>query len=193
MSAFAVYRIYDAAGTCMYVGCSNNPWGRVARHGKRADLPAPIASVEIENYTSHLEALAAELATIKALRPALNVTGLTDRDQRAPSGLRESAVLTMMTDLGRATTSAELSHLLGVDAKTMVYRLFHKGLLSRVGQTGGGRNVGRPAYIVVLADSAADYLERAKTAEADADQLNLDMQRAFAQYDIDLACCVGAA
>lgn len=77
-----VYRVYDAEGRLLYVGCTKDPVTRLRSHFGQARTPTPwwrlSANYSIEAFNSHKAALAAEARAIVAEHPMFNVD-LTDR------------------------------------------------------------------------------------------------------------------
>jgi predicted GIY-YIG superfamily endonuclease len=74
---YVVYRILNASGDVIYVGCTGDLNARMAHH--RVQSPWWSEASEIHTGLPILDrrdALAAELALIKTLRPKHNVTGL---------------------------------------------------------------------------------------------------------------------
>lgn len=63
-----VYRLFDAAGQLLYVGCTMNGASRLGSH---RDKPwwTQVASASFEHFSSYAEASRAEYAAIEAERP----------------------------------------------------------------------------------------------------------------------------
>ena len=71
-----VYRFFDADGALLYVGCTYNMIARKSQHRKKTPWFGDVARIEIEEFSSRLEADLAELEYIRAERPRYNVTGV---------------------------------------------------------------------------------------------------------------------
>jgi predicted GIY-YIG superfamily endonuclease len=67
-----VYRCYDAEGTLLYVGLSNNLVGRIAKH-KRRDWWPDVASLETVEYPDRESAQYAERDAIHHEKPVHNL------------------------------------------------------------------------------------------------------------------------
>lgn len=70
----AVYRLYDAAGTLLYIGSAYNPERRYRQHGTKPWWPL-VARRAKEWHQSKADAYAAEMAAIATERPAHNHMG----------------------------------------------------------------------------------------------------------------------
>lgn len=68
----SVYRHFDADGQLLYIGCSINPLQRLESHKQQSDWFDSIATVTIENYRTHSEALAIEASAILGEQPLYN-------------------------------------------------------------------------------------------------------------------------
>jgi hypothetical protein len=156
---FTVYRLFDADGSCIYVGCSEDPWARVKAHARRPDLTDLIARVEMSYHNSSAEAFAHEAEEIRRLTPALNVRMLIPVPQpRHPDGALRERVIAAMSDIGEPTTSKVLAEKIGARATsvaTLLLRLRGEEVVRTVGTTGGGKDNGRPMYLVELVGGAA--------------------------------------
>lgn len=68
----SVYRMYDSAGTLLYVGCTGHLPVRLDQH--RQDKPwwAGVSTVEVEHFPNFAAARAAEAQAIRDERPVHN-------------------------------------------------------------------------------------------------------------------------
>ena len=73
MDSTAVYRLYNAAGVLLYVGCTRNLPARMASHRAGKPWAGEIARTEVAWYDTRSGALAAETAAIIAEDPRHNV------------------------------------------------------------------------------------------------------------------------
>ena len=69
----ALYRLYDRAGTLLYVGISNDVHGRIRTHRMEKAWGSLIADSRIEFYATRVSALDAEATAIRRERPRFNV------------------------------------------------------------------------------------------------------------------------
>lgn len=67
-----VYRLFDADGRLLYVGCTKLYRSRRQQHRSRAEFRAEIASEQVESYPTMREALDAERLAIWDERPIYN-------------------------------------------------------------------------------------------------------------------------
>ena len=74
-----MYRLYDEAGSLLYVGASSTPAARLMEHRDKAWWPA-IDSMTVEQFNSRREALVAETAAIGSERPRYNRRRSIDSD-----------------------------------------------------------------------------------------------------------------
>lgn len=72
MSAAVVYRMRDAQGDLLYVGCSTQLPGRLQTHAREKGWWDDIARIDVEHFDSHAEAVAAEVLAIAAEQPLHN-------------------------------------------------------------------------------------------------------------------------
>ncbi|MFF7476646.1 GIY-YIG nuclease family protein [Streptomyces sp. NPDC008092] len=71
----AVYRIYDNAGSLLYVGMGNNPMNRWSSHAARHTWWSEAASFRVEWYATRQEAQAVEKTAIRSEDPKRNIHG----------------------------------------------------------------------------------------------------------------------
>lgn len=89
-----LYRLYDAEGRLLYVGCSINWMSRLMHHKvvKAREWWTDIARAELTRYDSRTEAMEAEFAAIRDEDPLHNgqvpVRLLTDDDLTAQRRIR---------------------------------------------------------------------------------------------------------
>jgi len=92
----AVYRLYDAPGTLLYVGVTDNPTARFAEHAKVKPWWPAVARKTMAWHDSRTEALEAETLAIASEQPLHNHAGRPkapgirgkDRHKRAPVRVR---------------------------------------------------------------------------------------------------------
>lgn len=72
-TAAAVYRMYNAAGDLLYIGCSPDPCGRWQEHSKFKPWGRTVTTISVEWFDSKAEALEAEKAAIQAEAPEWNI------------------------------------------------------------------------------------------------------------------------
>jgi predicted GIY-YIG superfamily endonuclease len=72
----ALYRLYGADGTLLYVGITFDPKTRFWQHGDRKEWWWEVARNTVTWYRSRYDALRAETAAIKTERPLYNTRGL---------------------------------------------------------------------------------------------------------------------
>ena len=72
-----LYRAYDSADRLLYVGISDDPWGRLAQHGGGAGSGWTRHAVKLtfETYVDRETASAAELSAIRNDDPVWNMKG----------------------------------------------------------------------------------------------------------------------
>jgi hypothetical protein len=83
VSAQYVYRVYDTACELIYVGCTNDLFGRLAVHEEESWWAPQVAKVAAKVYPTAKSGLAAELKAIHTEHPRWNVKGRrwkTNRD-----------------------------------------------------------------------------------------------------------------
>lgn len=68
-----LYRHFDSSGRLLYVGISLSPIERLRKHSETSHWTRSIAKVEIEDYPTRAEALAAEKTVIQAELPLHNI------------------------------------------------------------------------------------------------------------------------
>lgn len=85
-----VYRHFDAAGALLYVGVSLSAIQRLAQHADNSHWFAQIARVEIQNFNSREEALAAERRAIADESPKHNIKRPKEAKQQ-PQAIEASA------------------------------------------------------------------------------------------------------
>jgi predicted GIY-YIG superfamily endonuclease/antitoxin (DNA-binding transcriptional repressor) of toxin-antitoxin stability system len=91
----ALYRLYDAAGTLLYIGISHQPDVRFEQHAKLKDWWPRVARREVEWFDDRPSAAAAEAAAIRREDPERNGTyslrrkRRTVRDEVTADGTRE--------------------------------------------------------------------------------------------------------
>jgi excinuclease UvrABC nuclease subunit len=68
-----LYRHFAADGTLLYVGISLSAFQRLAQHRSRAHWFEQIARVEMEQFATREEALAAERVAIEHEKPLFNI------------------------------------------------------------------------------------------------------------------------
>lgn len=68
----AVYRMRNAAGDCLYVGCSTSPWARLAQLRQQADWPTQVVNIDVAWFPDRATALVAETKAIRAESPPHN-------------------------------------------------------------------------------------------------------------------------
>lgn len=69
----AVYRLYDANDTLLYVGVATAPDARLKAHSKHKSWWGDVARTSLDWYPDRETALAAETAAIRSERPKYNV------------------------------------------------------------------------------------------------------------------------
>jgi predicted GIY-YIG superfamily endonuclease len=74
----ALYRHFDALGTLLYVGISNNHLRRLAQHQEGAKWAEQIARVAIERFPTRQAALEAESQAIALYRDYSDVTHMLE-------------------------------------------------------------------------------------------------------------------
>lgn len=88
----ALYRFYNGAGELLYVGITNDPPRRFAKHRGEKSWWTEVANITISHYPSRDALLDAERASIKAERPLYNIRlngGHTPLERATlPRGLR---------------------------------------------------------------------------------------------------------
>ncbi|MFI2761350.1 type II toxin-antitoxin system prevent-host-death family antitoxin [Streptomyces echinatus] len=91
----ALYRLYDADGTLLYIGISHDPNARFEQHAKLKDWWPLVAQREVEWFDDRPTAATAEAEAIRSEDPEHNGTYSLRRDRRtardvvAHDGLRE--------------------------------------------------------------------------------------------------------
>ncbi|MBI2698647.1 MAG: GIY-YIG nuclease family protein [Mycobacterium sp.] len=70
----ALYRIFDADDALLYVGITNNPYGRAMDHVRLRPWARRISYITFEHYDDRNELNAAEREAIAAEGPEFNVT-----------------------------------------------------------------------------------------------------------------------
>jgi predicted GIY-YIG superfamily endonuclease len=68
-----LYRLYDSAGTLLYVGIAGNPGRRFEQHRKDKPWWGEVAEIKVAHYPTRAEAAHAETAAIKTERPRHNI------------------------------------------------------------------------------------------------------------------------
>lgn len=68
-----LYRHFDAGGELLYVGISLHAVVRLTAHKSQSAWFKDIVRIEIENYSSRMEAIRAEIEAIKTEKPIYNV------------------------------------------------------------------------------------------------------------------------
>lgn len=140
---FAVYRIFDAEGVSLYVGCSDDPWGRCRRHSRRSDLYGrQIASVSVTYHESQEAALATEREEIARLQPELNIRSLRNT-QRGSYGTMPEKIIALVAERGEVGAS-QVREALGRATSTAFHRLVEDGVLEVVAYRNNGFRTGRP-------------------------------------------------
>jgi predicted GIY-YIG superfamily endonuclease len=76
-----LYKAYDADGLLLYVGISGGIIARFAQHVDGSPWSRVMARMEVEWFATRDEALKAEKASIKSLRPLFNIA---HADKRGP-------------------------------------------------------------------------------------------------------------
>lgn len=69
-----LYRFYNSRDELLYVGITSNPMTRFRAHQSDKSWWPEVATINVENYASRRELLAAERAAIKAEHPRYNTT-----------------------------------------------------------------------------------------------------------------------
>ena len=72
-----LYRLFDAAGSLLYVGITWTPRERWRKHRRRSPWWPLVAAAVVECYPSENAALRRELAAIKAEAPRCNKRGVS--------------------------------------------------------------------------------------------------------------------
>lgn len=82
-----LYRHYSAVGDLLYVGVSLNVLARFAAHISQSDWASETARIDVENFPTREEALAAERRAIRDEVPRHNVYGFAEMlpKKRGPS------------------------------------------------------------------------------------------------------------
>lgn len=109
MSA-TVYRMYDAHGALLYVGCSVLWPTRVGQHSEEKPWWSEVASLTVEHHDTRDAALAAESAAIRVERPAYNKQ--LGRGERRPLFTGRSPLVALRLNAG--LTRGELARRAGV-------------------------------------------------------------------------------
>ena len=81
----ALYRLFDAAGTLLYIGISDNLKKCFAQHAATKPWWPDVARRTVEWHPSRAEAAAAETAAIRAECPSLNIAGAVPPPLAAPA------------------------------------------------------------------------------------------------------------
>lgn len=81
---FAVYRLYEASGAALYVGCSGDVHMRLRSHETSKDWWRDVARVDITLHGDKRTALDVEAGEIQRLRPAHNVMHHPSTETWAP-------------------------------------------------------------------------------------------------------------
>ena len=68
----ALYRIFDAGGTLLYVGCSYAVCSRLGNHGATKPWHHDIATIKVEWYNNEIEGRRAEASVILLEGPKYN-------------------------------------------------------------------------------------------------------------------------
>lgn len=79
---FVVYRIFDAWGDLLYVGCTENYPRRLSQHRHSAEWYEEMAYRKLKYYSSREYAEAVEARAIWMLQPEYNVTHQKDERER---------------------------------------------------------------------------------------------------------------
>jgi transcriptional regulator with XRE-family HTH domain/predicted GIY-YIG superfamily endonuclease len=79
----ALYRFFDADGTLLYVGITNDTGARWKQHSKNAEWWPQVAANTVEWHPTRMEAADAESCAIKEERPIHNLNGVRWRDRTA--------------------------------------------------------------------------------------------------------------
>lgn len=69
---FLLYRFYAQNGELLYIGVTSRPAERFTVHRRNATWWGKIGGIKTERMTCHRAVLAAEVAAIRAERPAFN-------------------------------------------------------------------------------------------------------------------------
>ena len=69
----ALYRMLDRDGTVLYIGITRNPIERWRTHSQRKDWWCAVDRIEVEYFSLEYDALAAEVAAIRAESPLYNL------------------------------------------------------------------------------------------------------------------------
>lgn len=94
----ALYRLYDEAGTLLYIGISHQPEVRFEQHAKLKNWWPQVTRREVQWFDDRPTAAAAEAAAIRSEDPEHNGTYSprrnwhTARDEVAADGVREVSV-----------------------------------------------------------------------------------------------------
>ena len=79
-----VYRLFDAAGSLLYVGITHSLFNRLAQHAYDKDWWADVANITLARYPSRTAAAAAETDAIREETPVKNVQRMTGRTPLRP-------------------------------------------------------------------------------------------------------------
>jgi len=72
-STYYTYKLYDAFGLLLYVGCSRNVRARMNHHKQKMSWFPRVAKTVIESHESRNSALEAEAELIRTLKPKYNI------------------------------------------------------------------------------------------------------------------------
>lgn len=101
MSAY-VYRVRDAVGRLLYVGCSVDVDARLKQHAEHSDWWPFRSSVERVSYPTQAEALEAETEAILSEHPRWNMRGRSpDHPDGAATSMRQATWLHYERDVAR--------------------------------------------------------------------------------------------
>jgi prevent-host-death family protein len=109
----ALYRLYDEAGTLLYIGISHQPEVRFEQHSKLKEWWPQVVRREVEWFDDRPSAATAEAAAIRSEDPEHNGTYSPRRDRRsirdavAADGLREISLSLARPKLAGLVRSVE--------------------------------------------------------------------------------------
>lgn len=80
-----VYEAYDAEGTLLYVGITDNVTARLKAHSHGKEWWSQVDQITTESFSSRTLALAAEAERIRTRRPRYNITHSLVNAKAAPA------------------------------------------------------------------------------------------------------------
>ena len=87
-SPAVVYRMYDESDTLLYVGCTHELEERLAAHRRQKSWTARAVRVDVQQFDTRADALAAEEAAIRRERPRYNIQPRSGPGETSPVSFR---------------------------------------------------------------------------------------------------------